>query len=189
MDLGVSSHQFDDVSRGFSYREDAPLDMRMDTGQEVSAYTIVNTYTETELFHIIRDYGEEPFAKNIAKHIVNQRADKPVATTFQLVDIIDAAIPKRVRVKGGHPAKKTFQALRIACNRELEILEQVLDPMIDFLKPGGRFGVITFHSLEDRLVKQALRRWAEGDEAARSITDNGLTLEEFWQQFGDSAAV
>lgn len=157
LDLGVSSHQFDDASRGFSYREDAPLDMRMDRTGDVSAYTIVNEYSETELFHILRDYGEEAFAKNIARHIVMRRQEAPVKTTFELVDIIDAAIPARVRAKGAHPAKRTFQALRIACNRELEVLEEVLEPMIDALTPGGRFCVITFHSLEDRMVKRTFK--------------------------------
>lgn len=158
LDLGVSSHQFDDASRGFSYRENAPLDMRMDLANDVSAYTIVNEYDETELFHILRDYGEEAFAKSIARHIVKRREERPVETTFELVKIIDAAIPKRVRARGAHPAKRTFQALRIACNRELEILENVLEPLIDALTPGGRLAVITFHSLEDRIVKQTFRR-------------------------------
>ena len=157
LDLGVSSHQFDDASRGFSYREDAPLDMRMDKESDLSAYTIVNEYSETQLYHILRDYGEEAFAKNIARHIVKRREEAPIETTFALVEIIDAAIPAKVRAKGGHPAKRTFQALRIACNRELEILETVLEPMIDALTPGGRFCVITFHSLEDRMVKRAFK--------------------------------
>ena len=159
LDLGVSSHQFDDAERGFSYREDAPLDMRMDVTRDVSAQTIVNEYSETELFHIIRDYGEEPFAKNIAKHIVKRRETSRIETTMDLVEIIDNAIPKRVRVKGGHPAKKTFQALRIACNNELDVLQEALEPLLQLLVPGGRLAIITFHSLEDRMVKQTFRTW------------------------------
>lgn len=158
LDIGVSSHQFDDALRGFSYRMDAPLDMRMDTTQEVSARTIVNEYDETELFHIIRDYGEEPFAKNIAKHIVKQRALHPVETTFELNEIIKAAIPARMRQGKGHPSKRTFQALRIACNRELEVLENAIPEMIDFLAPSGRLAIITFHSLEDKIVKKCFRQ-------------------------------
>lgn len=153
LDLGVSSYQLDNGERGFSYREDAPLDMRMDTRQTFTARDIVNTYSEDELFRLIRDYGEDKFAKNIAKHIVRARAIKPIETTFELTDVIKAAIPARVRATGGHPAKQTFQAIRIECNRELDVLENSIDGVIDRLKPGGRFCIITFHSLEDRIVK------------------------------------
>ncbi len=156
LDLGVSSYQLDNAQRGFSYRYDAPLDMRMDKDNPVSAHEIVNGYSETEIFHIIRDYGEEKFAKNIAKKIVQARQDKPVETTFELNDIIKAAIPARMR-QDGHPSKRTFQALRIACNRELDVLRSAIEPMIDFLRPGGRLCIISFHSLEDRIVKEAFR--------------------------------
>lgn len=157
LDLGVSSYQLDTEDRGFSYRYDAPLDMRMDRRQTVTAKDIVNTYSEAELFHVLRDYGEEQFAKNIAKHIVRARAQKPVETTFELNEIIKAAIPAKMR-QNGHPSKQTFQAVRIECNRELEVLENALDSFIRFLNPGGRLCIITFHSLEDRLVKNAFKR-------------------------------
>lgn len=157
LDLGVSSYQLDTVSRGFTYKQDAPLDMRMDNRQLLTAREIINDCSETELFHIIRDYGEEQFAKNIAKHIVAARKDKPVETTGELCDIIKASIPAKLRMNG-HPAKKTFQAIRIACNHELDVLQDSLDEMISFLKPGGRISIITFHSLEDRIVKTAFRR-------------------------------
>ncbi|MBR5116890.1 MAG: 16S rRNA (cytosine(1402)-N(4))-methyltransferase RsmH, partial [Lachnospiraceae bacterium] len=154
LDLGVSSHQFDDADRGFSYRADAPLDMRMDREQTLTAADIVNTWDEQELFHILRDYGEEKFAANIAKHLVARRAESPIRTTGELNDVIDAAIPARVRAKdAGHPARRTYQALRIACNRELDVLQKALDTLADRLNPGGRFAIITFHSLEDRIVK------------------------------------
>ncbi len=157
LDLGVSSHQFDDMSRGFSYREDAPLDMRMDRREKMTAADIVNGYTEQELYRVIRDYGEEPFAKNIAKHIAVMREQEPVTTTFQLVECIKRAIPAKIREKGGHPAKRTFQALRIELNQELRVLENSLSEMVDALAPGGRIAIITFHSLEDRIVKNAFR--------------------------------
>ena len=153
LDLGVSSYQLDSAGRGFTYREDAPLDMRMDQRQAGTARTIVNEYSEQELFRVIRDYGEDKFAKNIAKHIAAARAKKPIETTGELTEIIRAAIPAKVRMNGGHPAKKTFQAIRIELNKELEVLKDSLDDMIDLLKPGGRICVITFHSLEDRIVK------------------------------------
>lgn len=159
LDLGVSSYQLDDPDRGFSYRYDAPLDMRMDERNQISAYTIVNTYTAQELTRILRVYGEEQFAANIAKHIVSRREQAPIETTGELNDIVHAAIPAKMRNKGGNPSKRTFQAIRIECNRELEVLEQSLDEMVDFLKPGGRFCIITFHSLEDRMVKEAFRRY------------------------------
>lgn len=157
LDLGVSSYQFDEADRGFSYRFDAPLDMRMDKRQDFTAKDLINSYSEAELYHIIRDYGEDKFAKNIAKHIVLERSKKPIETTFELSEVISHAIPMKMRVQGGHPAKKTFQAIRIALNRELEVLEESLDGMINALKPGGRLCIITFHSLEDRIVKRAFR--------------------------------
>lgn len=158
LDLGVSSFQLDEKERGFTYREDVPLDMRMDRRQSLTAREIVNEYSEMELFHVIRDYGEEKFAKNIAKHIVNKRKEHPIETTGELIEIIKAAIPMKVRAVGGHPAKKTFQAIRIECNKELEVLKDSLDAMIDLLKPGGRLCIITFHSLEDRIVKRAFKK-------------------------------
>ena len=157
LDLGVSSFQLDTKERGFTYREDAPLDMRMDQRQSLTAADIVNTYSEMELYRLIRDYGEEKFAKNIAKHIARKRQEKPIETTGELTEVIKAAIPAKVRAGGGHPAKQTFQAIRIALNRELEVLENTIDTAIERLKPGGRFAVITFHSLEDRIVKTKFR--------------------------------
>ena len=157
LDLGVSSHQLDEAERGFSYREDAPLDMRMDRRDELTAYDVVNTYTEAELTRILKDYGEERFAGSIARHIVRARAERPVSTTFELSDIIKASIPAKYRDKKGHPAKRSFQAIRIEVNHELDILRDSLNGMIDILKPGGRLCVISFHSLEDRIVKQAMR--------------------------------
>ena len=159
LDLGVSSYQLDTLERGFSYKYDTSLDMRMDTRQELSARDIVNGYTESELFRIIRDYGEDKFAKNIAKHIVRARQEKEIETTGELNEIIKAAIPAKMRQTGGHPSKKTFQAIRIACNRELEVLKDSLDDLTDCLKPGGRLCIITFHSLEDRIVKTAFRNY------------------------------
>lgn len=158
LDLGVSSYQLDNEERGFSYRYDTALDMRMDRRQALSAKDIINSYSEAELYRVIRDYGEEKFAKNIAKHIVAVRQDKPIETTGELNEIIKAAIPAKMRAAGGHPSKRTFQAIRIACNRELEVLQDSLDGMIALLNPGGRFCVITFHSLEDRIVKNAFRK-------------------------------
>ena len=158
LDLGVSSYQLDDAGRGFTYREDAPLDMRMDQRQPVSARDIVNGYPEMELYRIIRDYGEDRFAKNIAKHIVKAREDHIIETTGELIHIIKASIPAKVRATGGHPAKRTFQAIRIEVNHELDVLERSLDDMIDFLSDGGRICVITFHSLEDRIVKTNFRK-------------------------------
>ena len=157
LDLGVSSYQLDEADRGFTYREDAALDMRMDQRQEKTARDIVNGYSEMELYRVIRDYGEDKFAKNIAKHIVQAREKKPIETTGELVEIIKAAIPAKIRMQKGHPAKQTFQAIRIELNRELEVLRDSLDDMIDFLNPGGRICIITFHSLEDRIVKNAFR--------------------------------
>ena len=159
LDLGVSSFQLDDPERGFTYREaDALLDMRMDRRQSLTARDMVNAYSETELYHIIRDYGEDRFARNIAKHIVRARQEKPIETAGELNEIIRAAIPAKVRATGGHPSKRTFQALRIALNRELEVLKDSLDDMIDLLQPGGRICIITFHSLEDRIVKELFKK-------------------------------
>lgn len=157
LDLGVSSYQLDTGERGFSYRYDAPLDMRMDRRQTLTARDIVNGYSEGDLYRIIRDYGEDKFAQNIAKHIVRARADKPIETTYELNEIIKAAIPARMR-QNGHPSKQTFQAIRIECNRELEVLRASLDDFIEMLNPGGRLCVITFHSLEDRIVKTVFRK-------------------------------
>ena len=158
LDLGVSSYQLDTAERGFTYREDdAPLDMRMDQRNEMTAKDIVNTYSESELFHIIKNYGEDRFAKNIAKHIVRARQEKEIETTGELIEIIKAAIPAKVRATGGHPAKRTFQAIRIELNKELEVLENSIAKMTDLLAPGGRLSIITFHSLEDRIVKNRFR--------------------------------
>lgn len=159
LDLGVSSYQLDNKERGFTYREaDAPLDMRMDQRQELTAKDIVNTYSEMELFRIIKNYGEEKFAKNIAKHIVKERQKHEINTAGQLNDIIKAAIPAKVRAVGGHPSKRTYQAIRIELNQELTVLADSLDSMIDLLNDKGRLCVITFHSLEDRIVKNIMRK-------------------------------
>ncbi len=159
LDLGVSSYQLDTAERGFTYREeDAPLDMRMDQRNTQTAADIVNTYSESDLYRIIRDYGEDKFAKNIAKHIVMRRQEKPFETTGELNDVIRAAIPAKMRATGGHPSKKTFQAIRIELNHELDVLNHSIDRMIDLLNPGGRLSIITFHSLEDRMVKNAFRK-------------------------------
>ena len=157
LDLGVSSYQLDKGERGFSYNYDAPLDMRMDKRTDYTAKDIVNKYSERELFNVIRNYGEDGFAKNIAKHIAKARQEKPIETTFELVEIIKNAIPMKVRKKTGHPAKKTFQAIRIELNKELEVLKNSLDDMIDLLNDEGRLCLITFHSLEDRIVKVNFR--------------------------------
>lgn len=156
LDLGVSSYQLDTEERGFSYRFDTDLDMRMDRRQSLTAKDIVNGYSEMELYRIIRDYGEDTFAKNIAKHIVKARAVKEIQTTGELNELIKAAIPAKMR-QNGHPSKRTFQAIRIECNRELEVLREALDDLVDILKPGGRLCIITFHSLEDRIVKTAFK--------------------------------
>ena len=158
LDLGVSSYQLDDAQRGFSYRADALLDMRMDQRQKLSAREVVNGYSIEELTRVIREYGEERFARNIAKHITAEREKKQIETTGELISIIKAAIPAKAREGGGHPAKRTFQAIRIEVNRELDVLSDSLDGMIDLLADGGRICVITFHSLEDRIVKETFRR-------------------------------
>lgn len=157
LDLGVSSYQLDTADRGFSYMADAPLDMRMDQEESRTAADLVNGCSEDELTRILRDYGEERYARNIARHIVAARAEKPVETTGELVRIVQASIPMKMQRTGGHPAKRTFQALRIELNQELTVLEDVTDTMIDCLNPGGRLCVITFHSLEDRIIKNRFR--------------------------------
>ena len=157
LDLGVSSYQLDNAERGFTYKYDTPLYMRMDQRQKLTARDIVNNYEEWELYRIIRDYGEDQFAKNIAKHIVQTRQEKPIDTTFELNEIIKAAIPAKIRATGGHPSKRTFQAIRIECNHELDVLRDSLEDMLDLLNPWGRLCIITFHSLEDRIVKNFFR--------------------------------
>lgn len=158
LDIGVSSYQIDTAERGFTYKEEnAPLDMRMDKSNPFSAKNLVNEYSEMEIFRVIRDYGEDKFAKNIAKHIVAARQEKEIETTGELIEIIKAAIPAKIRMASGHPAKKTFQALRIEVNKELEVLENSIDTMIDLLNDGGRLSIITFHSLEDRIVKNKFK--------------------------------
>jgi len=160
-DLGVSSHQLDEAERGFSYMKDAPLDMRMDRDRDFSAMDVVNTYSKEQLTRILREYGEERFAHRIAENICKQRAEKPILTTFELVDILERSIPKKTREPGSHIGKRTFQAIRIEVNGELSILEQVIKDGADLLNPGGRLAVITFHSLEDRIVKRTLKDLAE----------------------------
>ena len=157
LDLGVSSHQLDTEERGFSHNKDAPLDMRMDTTGGFTAWDVVNTYSEGELEKILLEYGEEKWARRIAQFIVNERQEKTIDTTFELVSVIKKAIPKKVRMEGHHPAKKTFQAIRIEVNRELEVLTGAITDMVECLNPGGRLAIITFHSLEDRIVKEAFK--------------------------------
>lgn len=157
LDLGVSSYQLDTVERGFTYKYDTPLDMRMDQRQKLTARDIVNGYDEQSLYRVIRDYGEDQFAKNIAKHIVQARAEKTIETTFELNEIIKAAIPAKMRASGGHPSKRTFQAIRIECNHELDVLKGSLEDFANMLNPQGRLCIITFHSLEDRIVKNFFR--------------------------------
>ena len=158
LDLGVSSYQLDNAERGFTYREDVPLDMRMDRRGSRTARDIVNTYTENELYRVLRDYGEEKFAQKIARNICTARSEKPIETTGELIELIKQSIPMKMRAVGGHPAKKTFQAIRIELNQELEVLRNSLDDMIELLNDGGRICIITFHSLEDRIVKTIFRR-------------------------------
>jgi len=162
MDLGVSSHQLDEADRGFSYQHDARLDMRMDNRNALSAYEVVNEWSQLELTRMIREYGEDKWAARIASFIVTARADGAIQTTARLVEVIKAAVPAAARREGPHPAKRTFQAIRIAVNRELEVLENTLDIAIRMLKPKGRLVVITFHSLEDRIVKKAFNRHIDG---------------------------
>ncbi len=162
LDLGVSSHQLDEGERGFSYQHDAPLDMRMDRSHPLDAQTLVNTWSREALTRIIRDYGEEKWAARIAEFIVKERETQKINTTGELVNIIKAAIPAAARREGPHPAKRTFQAIRIAVNRELEVLENLLKEVVNLLSPGGRLAIITFHSLEDRIVKKAFQEQAQG---------------------------
>ncbi|MDK2798867.1 MAG: rRNA (cytosine1402-N4)-methyltransferase [Clostridiales bacterium] len=164
MDLGVSSHQLDVAERGFSYQQDAPLDMRMDRKKPLSAYNIVNEYSEEELSKVIFEYGEEKWAKRIAQFIVQERKNKPITTTQALVDIIKKAVPAAARREGPHPAKRTFQAIRIAVNDELGILKSAIKDFVDVLQPQGRIAIITFHSLEDRIVKQTFNELSRGCE-------------------------
>ena len=161
-DLGVSSYQFDNPERGFSYRFDSPLDMRMDQSQEFSAMNVVNEYSAEELMRILREYGEEKFARTIALNIVKKRSEKPIETTFELVDIINSSMPAKIAFKGPHKARKTFQAIRIEVNRELELLRQAAEDFFEVLKPGGRLAIITFHSLEDRIIKNLFKELAAG---------------------------
>ena len=157
MDLGVSSYQLDEAERGFSYMKDAPLDMRMDKDRNFSAYNVINEYSEEELYRVIKEYGEEKFAKRISNFIVERRKKKPIETTFELVDIIKSAIPAKMRRNGPHPAKRTFQAIRIEVNSELTILNKAIEDGVKRLNKGGRMAIITFHSLEDRIVKLKFR--------------------------------
>lgn len=179
MDLGVSSPQFDDAERGFSYRSDARLDMRMNRDQSLDAWTVVNTYPKEDLVRILREYGEEPFAPKIAAAIVAAREQAPIDTTFQLVDIIKSALPAAVLRKKGHPAKQTFQALRLEVNQELEQLKAVLQKGMDRLKPGGRMVVITFHSLEDRIVKKAFAQAAVPAKTNKRLPQTGIENLEY----------
>ena len=169
MDLGVSSYQLDNAERGFSYMHDAPLDMRMNRNTPKSAYDVVNTYSEQELMRIFYEYGEEKWSSRIAKFIVDKRKDKEILTTYELSDIIKAAIPKAARMDGGHPAKRIFQAIRIEVNGELEILKQAICDFTDVLKPGGVLSIITFHSLEDRIVKKTFVELAKGCTCPKSF--------------------
>lgn len=169
LDLGVSSHQLDEGERGFSYQHDAPLDMRMNQSQSLDARTLVNTWSREELARIIREYGEEKWSARIAEFIVRHREAQPINTTGELVDIIKAAIPAAARREGPHPAKRTFQAIRIAVNRELEVLENLLKQVVELLSPGGRLAIITFHSLEDRIVKKSFQEQAQGCTCPRDF--------------------
>ena len=168
LDLGVSSHQFDEAERGFSYRSDAPLDMRMDRRQEKSAYDVVNTYSEQELKRILYEYGEERFAPRIAARIVKERAIHPIETTNQLSELIKAAMPAAAK-DGGHPAKRSFQAIRIEVNRELDVIVPAIKQAVSRMRKGGRIAIITFHSLEDRIVKQAFAELAAGCTCPKSL--------------------
>ncbi len=169
LDLGVSSYQLDNAERGFSYMQNAPLDMRMDKSGSLSAYDVINSYSLEDLTRIFYEYGEEKWSKRIAEFIIQRRAISPVKTTFELVDIIKAAIPKGARIDGGHPAKRIFQAVRIEVNNELGILRQAVEDFVSCLKKGGRLAIITFHSLEDRIVKQTFANLASGCECPKSF--------------------
>ncbi len=162
LDLGVSSFQLDNPERGFSYMNDAPLDMRMNQEDQLSAYDIVNTYSHKELFKIIKEYGEDKWAHRIAEFIVNKREDGPLTSTYELVDVIKAAVPAKARRDGPHPAKRTFQAIRIEVNNELGLLKKAVEDFVEVMNPGGRLCIITFHSLEDRIVKTCFNEAAEG---------------------------
>ena len=168
-DLGVSSHQLDEADRGFSYMQDAPLDMRMDVRCDFSAYDVVNTYSEEELFKIIKDYGEDNWAKRIAKFIVEERQEKTIETTGELVEIIKKAIPKKARIDGPHPAKRTFQAIRIEVNNELGVITKMIDDAVSIMNEGGRVCIITFHSLEDRICKQIYLEYERGPELPKNM--------------------
>ena len=168
LDLGVSSHQFDEADRGFSYRNDAPLDMRMDRRQSKTAYDVVNTYSEEELKRILFEYGEERFASRIAARIVRERENAPIATTFALSEVIKAAMPAAAR-DGGHPAKRSFQAIRIEVNGELDVIAPTIENAVSRMRRGGRVAIITFHSLEDRIVKQAFTKLATGCTCPKSL--------------------
>ena len=169
IDLGVSSHQLDEPSRGFSYMHDAPLDMRMNQDASYNAYEVVNTMSEDDLYQIIKEYGEERWAKRIANFIVKERSEKPIETTYELVEVIKKAIPQGARKDGPHPAKRTFQAIRIAVNRELEIIEPTIRDIVEKLSSGGRLCIITFHSLEDRIVKHAFKTLEDPCTCPRNI--------------------
>ena len=179
-DLGVSSYQFDNGDRGFSYNHDAVLDMRMDKRQEFNAYTLVNTWSEKDIVDILFKYGEEKFAKQIAKKIIDFRKEKPLTTTFELVDVIKSAIPASKRKDGGHPAKRTFQALRVAVNDELNVLRNALGDALDLLNTNGRVCVITFQSLEDRIVKEKFKEASSGPTWKRGMP---ITLDEAKAEF------
>ena len=168
-DLGVSSYQLDTAERGFSYMQDAPLDMRMDREQPLRAYDVVNTYSEEELRRILYDFGEEKFARNIAANIVKKRSEHPIETTLELAELVKASMPKTAREGGHHPAKRTFQAIRIEVNSELSSIPPALDAAVHALNPGGRIAVITFHSLEDRLVKQKFAALSSGCTCPREF--------------------
>lgn len=181
MDIGVSSHQLDEAERGFSYQQDAPLDMRMDATKPFSAYDVVNTYSEADLDRIIFTYGEERWAKRIAQFIVAERANEPIETTGELVDVIKKAVPKGARKDGPHPAKRTFQAIRIEVNGELDVLERAIDQAAHRLTEGGRLCIITFHSLEDRIVKEAYRRQENPCIWSAAVSCLCLRAETCWQ--------
>ena len=168
-DLGVSSYQLDTAERGFSYMQDAPLDMRMDREQPLSARDVVNTYSEEELRRILYDYGEEKFARNIAANIVKRRSERPIETTLELAELVKGSMPKAAREGGHHPAKRTFQAIRIEVNAELSSIPPALDAAVHALNPGGRVAVITFHSREDRLVKQKFAALSSGCTCPREF--------------------
>lgn len=179
LDLGVSSPQFDDESRGFSYRSDARLDMRMDPSQELDAWQVVNNYSQEQLTEVIRTYGEDPFATRIASAIIRARENQPINTTFEFVDVIKSALPQSVLKKKGHPAKRTFQAIRIEVNKELSQLQSVLRHGLELLGLNGRMVIITFHSLEDRMVKQEFKRVAVPKKVDKRLPQQGIENLEY----------